>query len=157
VYYDGVFNWPGDWSYAATANYQDTSGGPIDGPFDIAISVTGQWGGWLPYAPVNSASVPTFNASAYSYIVFAIKATKSPISWQVLFHYENAPGEDTNDGAALDVTPYALSTPTVGTWVYYKVPLSAFGLTSTTIEKFSIADESGNATNTFYLDNVGFE
>ena len=45
VYYNGVFDWPGDFDYAATANYADTSGGPLSGAHDIKI-VSSAWG-WL--------------------------------------------------------------------------------------------------------------
>src|SRR5262249_49010443 len=46
VYHDGVFNWPGDWSWAGRANYKDTAGLPRSGPYDIAFTLLGQWGGW---------------------------------------------------------------------------------------------------------------
>lgn len=148
VYYNGVFNWPGDWSWNATPNYQDTAGGPIEGPYDIAVTITGPWGGWQPYAPGN-----TLDTTLYKYIIFSIKATQANQWWSVFFHSAG----DTPDGNSVNASTYGPSgASVVGQWVTYKIPLSAFGLTDTNVLKFAIADGTGVNSNLFYVDNVGF-
>jgi hypothetical protein len=53
------------------------------------------------------------------------------------------------------VTKYG-PTPVVGQWGSYKIPIADFALTNPLILKFSIADGTGNSTNLFYVDDVGF-
>lgn len=149
VYYDGVFNWPGDWSFSATPNYRDTAGGPIEGPYDIAVTVTGQWGAWQPYAPGES-----LDTTPYKYLIFSLKPTVANQVWDVGFMSAG----DTPDGTqAVNIAPYGpAGGPVVGQWGSYKIPISAFSLTDTTVLKFWIQDDTGRSTNLFYVDNVGF-
>jgi hypothetical protein len=46
--------------------------------------------------------------------------------------------------------------PVVGKWGSYKIPIADFGFNNPLVLKFSIADGTGNPTNRFYVDNVGF-
>lgn len=149
VYYNGVFKWPGDWSFAATANYQDTKGVPIEGPYDIAITVTSQWGGWQPYAPGQ-----VFDTTPYKYLILSLKPTVANQTWGVDFMSAG----DTPDGPQLqDISPYGPpGGAVVGQWGTYKIPLSAFQLTDTSVLKFAIQDKTGLSSNVFYVDNVGF-
>jgi hypothetical protein len=156
VYYDGVFKWAGDWSFAAMADYDDTSGAPIEGSYDIKITNT-QYGGWLPYVSGDCQSdiADCFDTAPYHYLVFSAKAT---VVNQVFKAGVESSG-DTPDGVALyDLGAYCTGgdDPAVGDWESCKVPLSAFGLTDAKILKFSIGDNTGLASNTWYLDNVGF-
>jgi hypothetical protein len=156
VYYDGVFNWGGDWSFAASANYKDTSGVPIEGPYDIEI--TGQqYGGWQPYVSANcqSSIASCFITTSYKYLVFSAKPTVA----NQIFGSAVLSAGDTPDGNFLqDLSAYCSggSNPPVGQWESCKVPLSAYSLTDLTILKFSISDQTGLSSNHYYLDNVGF-
>jgi len=156
VYYNGVFNWGGDWSFAASANYKDTAGVPIEGPYDVEI--TGQqYGGWQPYVSANcqSSIASCFITTPYKYLVFSAKPTVA----NQIFGSAVLSAGDTPDGTFLqDLSAYCSggSNPPVGQWESCKVPLSAYSLTDLTILKFSISDQTGVSSNHYYLDNVGF-
>jgi hypothetical protein len=145
VYYNGVFDWPGDYSFAASADYGDSSGAPLSGAHDIKMT-TSAWGGWLPYA-LNW----NFNAAPYSKLTFALKPTRSDQVWQVYFVKVG----DIPVGIAIDVSQYG-PTPVAGQWGTYTVPLSVLGVAGTSIYKFAIQDQTGAQGNTWYIDNVGF-
>jgi hypothetical protein len=145
VYYNGVFDWPGDYSFAASADYVDTSGSPMSGAHDIKIT-SNAWGGWLPYA-LNW----NFNAAPYSKLTFSLKPTRTDQTWQVYFVKVG----DIPVGIAIDVTQYG-PTPVAGQWGTYTVPLSVLGVAGTSIYKFAIQDQTGANGNTWYVDNVGF-
>lgn len=156
VYYNGVFNWGGDWSFAATPNYKDTTGVPIEGPYDIEM--TGQqWGGWQPYVSANCQSniLDCFITTPYKYLIFSAKPTVA----NQTFGSAVLSAGDTPDGVSVqDLSAYCSggSNPPVGQWESCKVPLSIYGLTDLTILKFSISDQTGLSSNHYYLDNVGF-
>jgi hypothetical protein len=145
VYYNGVFDWPGDYSFAASPDYTDTSGAPLSGAHDIKVT-SSSWGGWLPYALHWN-----FNAAPYSSLTFSLKPTRSDQTWQVYFVKVG----DIPVGIAIDVTQYG-PTPVVGQWGTYTVPLKALGVAGTSIYKFAIQDQTGANDNTWYIDNVGF-
>jgi hypothetical protein len=147
VYYNGVFDWPGDYSFVASPNYADTSGGPLSGPHDIKVTLTGAWGGWLPYA-LNW----NFNSAGYTKLTFALKPTVANQKWNVYFVKVG----DIPVGIYLDVSKYGPA-PVAGKWATYTVPLSALGVLNTSIYKFCIQDQTGLSSNTWYVDNVGFE
>jgi len=156
VYYNGVFNWGGDWSFAASANYKDTAGVPIEGAFDIVITAQ-QWGGWQPYVSANCQSniSQCFDTTPYKYLIFSAKPTVANQVFDVGFMSAG----DTPDGQTIfNTSSYCSggSNPALGQWESCKIPLSAFALTDTTILKFWISDQSGASSNHFYLDNVGF-
>ena len=146
VYYNGVFDWPGDFDYAATANYADTSGGPLSGAHDIKI-VSSAWGGWLPYA-LNW----NFNSKPYTKLTFSLKPTASNQTWQVYFVKVG----DVPVGIDVNVSKYGPA-PVAGKWATYTIPLEDLGVLGTSIYKFAIQDQSGLSNNTWYIDNVGFE
>jgi Calx-beta domain len=156
VYSNGVFNWGGDWSFAASANYKDAAGAPVDGPFDIAI--TGQqWGGWQPYVNANCQSNISlcFATTPYKYIFFSAKPTVANQVFGVGFMSSG----DTPDGPVLNDTSAYCSggkNPPVGQWETCKIPIAAFSLTDTTVLKFWITDQTGLGSNHYYLDDVGF-
>ena len=146
VYHDGVFSWGGDWSFEASINYQDTSGVPESGSYDIAVKITGQWGGFQPFAPV-------FNDSGDTYLVFDLKPTVANQDWQVQFEVAG----DVPVGSPIDVLAYGPQ-PVAGRWATYKIPLSVLGVqNSKSVYKFFIQDETGRSSNLFYVDNIGFE
>jgi hypothetical protein len=156
VYYSGVFNWGGDWSFAATPNYTDTSGVPIEGTYDIEITNT-QWGGWQPYFNANcqSNSADCFNTTPYNYLIFSAK----PSVANQIFKADVLSEGDTADGIGLmDLGTYCSGgdNPPIGQWETCKIPLSAFKLTDPIILKFAIGDNTGLSSNHWWLDNVGF-
>jgi hypothetical protein len=145
VYYNGVFDWPGDYSFAASPDYTDTSGAPLSGAHDIKVT-SSSWGGWLPYA-LNWK----FNAAPYTSLTFSLKPTRSDQTWQVYFVKVG----DIPVGIAIDVAQYGPQ-PVAGQWGTYTVPLAALGVAGTSIYKFAIQDQTGANDNTWYIDNVGF-
>jgi hypothetical protein len=156
VYYNGVFNWGGDWSFAATPNYTDTSGVPIEGAYDIEVT-NQQWGGWQPYVNAGCQANPTtecFATAGYNYIIFSAKPTVANQTFLVDFLSSG----DTTDGVGVQTASYCSggSNPAIGVWETCKIPLSAFKLTNPTILKFGLSDQTGLSSNHFYLDNVGF-
>jgi hypothetical protein len=146
VYYNGVFDWPGDYSYEAVPNYSDTSGNPLSGSHDIKVTLTSAWGGWLPYAQNWS-----FNSAGYTKLTFALKPTVPNQSWQVFFVKVG----DVPVGIYVDPAKYGPA-PVVGQWNTYTIPLADLGVLGTTIYKFGIADQTGLSNNSWYVDNVGF-
>jgi hypothetical protein len=155
VYYNGVFNWPGDWSSGATPNYQDTTGVPIEGPYDISVTST-LYGLWQPYINGNCQTnvALCFNTTPYQYLIFSIKPTVANQLIEVGFMSAG----DTPDGPVIFASAYCSggANPPVGQWESCKMPLSVFQLTDTTVLKFWIQDETGLSSNHWYIDNVGF-
>jgi len=164
VYQNGVYNWGGDYSSNATPNYKSTAGNPESGKYDIAVTVTGKWGIWAPYA---GGTVPTwnFNSSGYNYLTLDLKPTVPNQVWQLYFMLV---GDVTIIGANGQQTVVNLAdygpAPVVGTWATYKIPLSLVltqyssgkPVYETGVYKFGLQDETGLAQNTWYVDNVGF-
>ena len=152
VYYDGVFNWGGDYSFAAAANYKDTTGIPEEGAYDIAVTLTSAWGGFLPYA---GGTVPlwNFNDNAYNYLVVDLKPTVANQQWQIYF--VKVGDISLPSGCAMNVLNFGPA-PVVGKWATYKIPLSSLCVAQTAIYKVAIQDQTGLARNTWYVDNLGF-
>lgn len=145
VYYNGTFDWPGDFNFAAAGDYSDSSGGPLSGGHDIKMT-SSPYGGWLPYAQNWD-----FNSAPYSKLTFSLKPTRSGQTWQVYFVKVG----DIPVGISLDVSRYG-PTPVAGQWATYTVPLQDLGVLGKPIYKFAIQDQSGAGGNVWYIDNVGF-
>jgi hypothetical protein len=155
VYYNGAMSssWPNDYSYGGlVADYKDTSGAPMSGAYDIKIT-TPSYGGWQP-ASLNWV----FDVSGCNYLTFAIKPTAANQTFNSYFMYVG----DISTGVSVDVTAsgYGPSTPVVGQWNVYKIPLTAYfpnGAVPASIYKFAIQDTGGSgSSHVWYLDNVGF-
>lgn len=159
VYYNGKFSWGGDWSAGATANYADTTGKPLSGATDIAMTLTSSYGMWIPYAPIGVAGLPSFDASAYTKLTFALKPTVAGQKWS-LYAVQAPAGETFTQGCVInDISTYG--TAVVGQWTTYTVPLSVLcvgnGLAvGTTLRKLGLQDQSGSVGNKWDIDNVGF-
>jgi hypothetical protein len=156
VYHLGQFNWINDYSWNGTVNYKDTAGNPGDGTFDIAFTVTGQWGGWQPYDIPGGTNGPGFDTSKYTTIHFCSKPTVANQSHGMGIDSNN----DTADGlislvAGPGLTKYG-PVPVAGTWGCYVVPIADFHLVNPAIMKFSITDGTGLPTNKIYFKDVGF-
>jgi hypothetical protein len=148
VYANGLFDWPGDYSFAATVDYSDTSGEPLSGAYDIKITLISAWGAWLPYAQNYD-----FNSKPYTKLTFALKPTVSAQQWNVYFV---AAGDvSLANGCTQNVLNYGPA-PVVGQWGTYSIPLSALCVAGTSIYKFAIQDQTGLSSNEWYVDNVGF-
>ncbi len=146
VYYNGLFDWPGDYSFDASPDYRDTSGHPLSGPYDIKVTITSQWGGWLPFAQNWD-----FNSKPYTKLTFALKPTVANQQWHVYFVKVG----DIPVGVSVEPSQYGPA-PVAGQWATYTIPLADLGVLGAPIYKFSIQDETGLATNVWYVDNVGF-
>jgi len=146
VYYNGKFNWGGDFDFVLKSDYADTSGGPLSGSYDIENTTTSPYGGWLPYAQNFD-----FNSAGYTKLTFALKPTVANQQWQVYFVKVG----DVPVGIYLNVLDYGPA-PVVGQWTTYTVPLKDLGVLGTAIYKFCIQDMTGRSNNTWYVDNVGF-
>jgi hypothetical protein len=148
VYYNGTFVWPGDFSYSAAANYNDTSGDPLSGAYDTKVTLEGPWGGWLPYAKNF-----VFNTVGYTHLTFALKPTVDGQQWSLYFVAEG--DHPLPDNCTVNVTAYGPA-PVAGKWATYTVPLSTLCVLNTSVYKFAIQDKTGLAENSWYVDNVGF-
>jgi hypothetical protein len=148
VYHHGEFYWAGDYSWEATINFHDKAGEPVEGHHDIAVTITGRWGGFQPWVQGKNLDV-----SPYKYLVYSLKPTSPNQVWSTGFEAYN----DVPDGKLLNIVgpPYG-PVPVVGKWGTYKIPLSDFALTNMHIQKFTIADGTGLTSNLYYVDNVGF-
>lgn len=151
VYYNGQFNWAGDFSFdTGPINYQDTAGVPLSGQFDIAVPIVSKFGGYQPFAPGAK-----FDTTPYNYLIVSLKPTNAGAIFATGFAAVN----DQPDGvpvtfAGPGITQYG-PVPVPGQWGSYKIPLKAFNLTQP-ILKFSIAAAAGIAPDLFYVDNLGF-
>lgn len=164
VYYNGVYNWGGDYSTDASINYQSTAGNPESGSYDIAVTINSQWGLWAPYA---GGTVPLwdFNSTGYNYITMDLKPTVANQVWQFYFmQVGDVPIIGSNgQQIMINLADYGPA-PVAGQWATYKIPLSAVltqyssgsAVYETNIYKFGLQDETGLSNNTWYVDNVGF-
>jgi hypothetical protein len=145
VYYNGRFTWPGDLSFAGTPSYSSSAGPALSGSFSIQM-VTQQGGGWQPYAPVSSLDL-----TPYNYLTLALKPTVTGQAWNCYFMTTGA----LSPGTVVSVLNYGPA-PVAGQWGVYNIPLADLGVSGASIANFTIQDEAGVATNTWYIDNVGF-
>jgi hypothetical protein len=125
VYVNGVFSWPGDYSYGASIDYRDKSGMPQSGRYDIAVTVTSDGGGFQPYT---GNVVPTYDleAGAFGYISMDLKPTEEGQKWRLSMMSRLPPG-DVYPWSAVDLGDYGPA-PVPGKWATYKVPLSALSI-----------------------------
>jgi hypothetical protein len=177
VYHNGVFTWPGDFTGTGTAlDYQDNTGSPLSGPYDILFTATSQWAEWLPFSQNWDLYIGGCN-----YLTFAIKPKVTSASWQTYFmmvgdvmEAKNSDGTTSSTNylmigsgpntsmnsqthATTSISSYGPSSPVTGAWNVYKIPLSVYfnGEVPASIYKFAIQDESGS-TDSWYIDEVGF-
>jgi hypothetical protein len=164
VYRNGSFYWGGDYSSSAVANYRSTAGSPEGGAYDIAVTLTGPWGIWAPYA---GRTVPTWNfdSTGYQFVTLDLKPTVANQIWQLYFMQVNDVAIIGANGkqAIVNLADYG-PVPVPGVWSTYKIPLavvltqhsSGKPVYETHIYKFGLQDETGLSSNTFYINNVGF-
>ena len=146
IYYNGQFDWPGDWPFSSTTNYADTSGGPMSGAEDLKVTLTAPYGGWIPWAQNFS-----FNSAPYTKLTISLKPTMANQKWTLGFVKVG----DVPVGIWLDLSNYGPA-PVAGKWGTYTLPLSALGVLGQNVYKFVLQDSNGPVGNTWYVDNVGF-
>jgi hypothetical protein len=125
VYYNGVYNWGGDFSYPAgqiTINYADTSGVPESGPRDIEVSYSAAGSGFQPYAG-KTTTAWDMEGGSFGYISLDLKPTINSDSWRIVMISRLPPG-DVYPWSTVQLTGYGPA-PVAGKWATYKIPLSA--------------------------------
>lgn len=153
VYRNGVRNprFDLDVSFVGTANYNDITGVPQGGVADILFTGTQYNAGWqLMISACQTNKAACLDSTQYKFLVIDLKPTVAGQKWQIGFMSSG----DTTDGPVIDISPYGPAA-VVGKWGTYKIPLSAFALTNTTVLKYWV---QGNTTGAlrWYIDNTGF-
>jgi hypothetical protein len=124
VYYNGVFNWLGDFSYPAggiNINYADTTGAPESGAADIDVSYTVVNAGFQPYAG-KTTTVWDMEGGSFGYMSLDLKPTISSDRWE-LFIISRLPPGDVYPWSNVNLSNYGPA-PVAGKWATYKIPLS---------------------------------
>ena len=156
VYANGVFNWPGDYSYAANINYKDTKGKPETGTYDLSVSLSSPWGAWQPFGPNWN-----FDLRPYNYLQFDLKPTAANQQWDcfALMVGDKNIVDTSGKQVVIDINKYGPA-PQAGVWATYKIPLAAImthqGVQLKAMYKFDIHDQTGQPANVFYVNNVKF-
>ena len=158
IYRDGSYAWPGDYSYVAAVNYRDKSGRPEGETYDVAVTLTGAWGAWQPYA-----TGLNFDRTGRKNLIFRLKPTNGlAFSCQFLkvgdLPVRVAPG---NDGQlSVDISKYGPA-PVAGVWATYTIPLDVVlndaGTVLQSFYKFAIQSQSGIANDVYYIADVRIE
>lgn len=151
IYHNGVFAWPGDYSFNATINYKDSVGGSPA----IGVAITGPWGGWQPFAFTSGGKA--FDTRPYKYLQYCTQPTQAGEVHGTGFDADN----DVADGTPIQIVAGSGTTkygpvPQVGVWGCYKIPLADFHFGNPLILKFSVTDGTGNVPNKFYVREVAF-
>jgi hypothetical protein len=124
VYYNGVFNWLGDFSYPSgiiNINYADTTGAPESGPADIDVSFSLAHSGFLPFAG-NTTTAWDTEGGSFGYISMDLKPTMAKQDWEIFIISRLPPG-DVFPWSNVMLSNYGPA-PVVGKWATYKIPLS---------------------------------
>lgn len=146
-YRAGVWSWANDFSFAARANYADTVGNAPG--TDIAVTLLGAWGGWLPVMAANFV----YPTAGYTKLTFALKPTRVGQKWNVYF--VGVGDVALPAGCGRDVLAYGPA-PVAGQWATYTIPLADLCVLGKSVYKFAIQDQTGASVNTWYVNDVGF-
>jgi hypothetical protein len=134
-----------DYPAGVTQTWNDTSGAPLNGPYDTYAKFTSNGGGLLmtfagfaPYPPYGTGTVPgclcpssRLEVGAFNYLVFDIKPTDNTFETSELQYYGvtraygNSGGGDNGHWNLVDCRPYCTPPLAVGQWSHCKVPFSA--------------------------------
>jgi hypothetical protein len=131
AYYNGIFNWLGDFSFpggSITINYADTAGAPESGPFDINVSFTQAHSGFQPFAG-KTTTAWDMEGGSFGYISMDLKPTLAGQDWE-LFIISRLPPGDVFPWSNVMLSNYGPA-PVVGKWATYKIPLSVLTIGST--------------------------
>ncbi|MGO9931299.1 MAG: chitobiase/beta-hexosaminidase C-terminal domain-containing protein [Steroidobacteraceae bacterium] len=159
-----------NFSYAGVGqNFADTAGSPVNGPYDIAVTLPSGGGGFQPVwcgggPDSNGCLCPVqhFECGAFNYLTFDIKVTDDtfethPIQYvPIMRAYGVAGGADGNHWSVLYINNYC--TPIVGQWVTCKIPFSAlcYGFINCTGSFAATAQYYGNLTITSFGTQTAF-
>ena len=111
-----------DYSYAITENWEDTSGQPASGAYDISLSYPAGGGGFQPYGDVPLTPIYDLELGSFNYFTVDVKVTDT--SHQLFVsHISRLPPGDVFPYSSVNLFSYC--TPVVGQWVTCKIPLSA--------------------------------
>lgn len=147
-YANSTYFWAGDFSNKASINYADTAGLP--GAKDIAVTLKGAWGEWLPYMS-KTFSYPTVG---YTKLTFQLKPTQPNQQWTVYF--VGVGDVALPVGCGKDVLKYGPA-PIAGVWATYTIPLVDLCIApGANVYKFGLQDKTGLASNVWYVNNAGF-
>ena len=134
-----------DYPSGVTQLWNDTSGSPINGPYDTLAKfgkngggLLMTFGGFAPYPPYGTGTVPgclcpssRLEVGAFNYLVFDIKPTDNAFETSELQYYGvtraygNSGGGDNGHWNLVDCRPYCTPPLAVGQWSRCKVPFSA--------------------------------
>jgi hypothetical protein len=131
VYYNGVFNWDGDFSYpggSININYADTTGAPESGRADIKVSFTVATAGFQPYAG-KTTTAWDMEGGSFGYISMDLKPTMAGQDWEIFIISRLPPG-DVFPWSHVMLSRYGPA-PVVGKWATYRIPLSVLTIGST--------------------------
>ena len=151
-YRHGQSNWgKSDYSYEITENYEDTSGGPEGGPYDISLEYPAGGGGFQPYATAPQTPTYDLELGAFRYFTIDVKFTDTAHPF-FISHISRLPPGDVYPYAAANLTSYG--TPVVGKWVTFKIPLSDLSMGFT---HFTGSIEGTKLTVTSVQSGVGVD
>lgn len=122
AYQNGTFAWPltNDFSFNATAVYNDTSGGPQGGVGCVKVSVTAAGGVWQPTAGGNVGQWD-LQAGAFDHLTLSLKPTIANQDWKVAIN-SRAPAGDVFAFKNVNISAYGPIT--TGVWTTYSIPLA---------------------------------
>lgn len=145
-YRNGVSNWSsGDFSYGGSPTWNDTTGAPVGGAFDILFPFPAAGGGFQPYAQGPQTPIYDIELGGFNYLIFDLKRSSLTNTIGLSAISRVAPGDVYPWGLVADIGAYCQGTMTTGVWQTYKVPLSALTIGSTAFTG-SIAGLPGTTT-----------
>lgn len=147
--YKGI-SWTGfaNYTFGGNTTWNDTSGLPQNGPYDILVTPTNNGYGFQPvwgnaYGDENAHTYMCpcchFECGAFNYIVFDIKPADStynggvgPVFEQLLRSYGVYNGIDNFDAKTINISPYCSPPLAAGQWSHCTLPFSVMNFGTAT-------------------------
>ncbi len=132
-----------DWSWSSQNNFADTTH-PYAGTKALDWKTTGAWAGLFLHTATG------YDTTGQTAITFALQSTKVNPTIVVQLY-------DTTDkgiGQSIAINGYIASTS--GAYSVYVIPLADLGAKDVKVNGLHVQDVSGEVTNEFYVDAVGF-
>jgi hypothetical protein len=130
-----------NFSYAGTTTWNDTTGSPVNGPYDVRVVESGGGYGFQPVwcgangdANNHTYMSPTqhFENGAFNFVVFDIKPADGtynggvgPVIVPIMRCFGCHGGVDSAAETGLNVAPYCTPPLAAGQWSHCKIPFSA--------------------------------
>ncbi len=140
----------GDYSYGITENWQSTSGSPLVGTYDIALTYPGG-GGFQPYTRPPLAPTYDLELGGFQYLTLDIKASDTSHPF-FISHISRLPPGDVYPRAWVYLSTYCTLIP--NQWVTCKIPLSALSIGYTS---FTASISGNQLTVTSTQSGVGVD